>query len=1285
MSKLFLHIYDYFDKHHIALWTLMIGSFLLMVVFAVQVKFEEDVTRFFPKTKDSKTTETVFSNLKIKDKLLVMVTARDTTAEVNPDSLIEAGDKLKEELWKAEGGKTILSILSGSDAADVNGMTDFIYAHLPLYLTEADYQRIDTLLTEKGMSERMESNYLNLISPAGGSVSRYISRDPMGIGTPFLAQLSKLGLSSGYTLYNGHLFSENMKALLLVITPRYGTGSTGKNEKLVSSIEKNLKNCMEEHSSLHAVYFGGPSVSVGNARQIKADTMLTLSIALLIIIIAISLSFKSHKAVPLILIPVIYGAAFALALIYFIKGSVSSIAIGAGAAVFGVALSYSIHVLSHFNHVGDIRQTIKDLAYPLTVGSFTTVGAFFGLVFTTSGLLSDFGLFSSLALIGTTLYCLVFMPHLLHRKETGESGGRLLHFIERFNGYAFDRNKPLIVSLGIIFIVCIFLSGKVKFDSNMMNLNYETPELKAAEAEMNRFFPSDKRSTPFVSTGVDESEALQNYRNTNRELERLKSKGAVKEYASASFLLVPTNEQRLRIARWQTYWTPARIQRAERLLFTEGSRYSFRPGSFDGFHKMVTRNYDVTDFSTDTTTSKLLSDWVTKAGGLCMFVTQVRMDEKDKPAVYKQMETKDGPVIFDRAFFTNKWVAAVNNDFYLILYISSLLVFFALLLSYGRMELTLMVFAPMAVSWIIILGLMALFGIEFNIVNIILATFIFGLGDDFSIFIMDGLQQEYRTGKKMLASHKTAIFFSSFTAVVGLGALVFARHPALRSISLLAIPGMISVVLVAYTLLPVLFRFFISGPAAKGRYPYTMRSLIDTIWFYSLFATGCALMLTYVTILFPLPLKKEKKKQLFGKAMARLFRFLLNHNGKARIITDNLEQEDFKKPCVMVANHQSFVDIVLMLSLSPKLVMVTNAWVWKSPIFGRIVRYADFLPTSEGHDALIERLRPKVAEGYSVIVFPEGTRSADGTIRRFHRGAFYIAEKLHLDILPIVLYGTGMVINKRQPTYISKGILCRKILKRIPMDSNLTGRHQAHAVEMLVRKVYDEMCQTYATTENPWFAHRLLSNYIYKGPVEEWYTRIKTKMEGYYTNFHKLIPLEAQITDLGCGMGAMDFMLALLSGKRRILGIDYDEEKIALAAHSYIRNEQLTFVCSDALSSDLPQSDVFIISDMLHYLPYDKQEQLLDKCLSLLNDNGMIVVRDSDAEKIKNQRVTKLTEIWSTQIIGFNKRTNDLCFPSLSLFNAFAMKNGLRLETQANDAYTSNTIYVLRKEGGCHV
>ena len=124
-----------------------------------------------------------------------------------------------------------------------------------------------------------------------------------------------------------------------------------------------------------------------------------------------------------------------------------------------------------------------------------------------------------------------------------------------------------------------------------------------------------------------------------------------------------------------------------------------------------------------------------------MLVTQVRITDDNKEEVYQQFKDNTDVVVFDRSYFTNQWVSAINNDFYLILYISSFLIFLALLISYGRIELTLISFLPMLISWTIILGLMGILGIEFNIINIILSTFIFGIGDDFSIFIMDGLQK----------------------------------------------------------------------------------------------------------------------------------------------------------------------------------------------------------------------------------------------------------------------------------------------------------------------------------------------------------------------------------------------------------------------------------------------------------------------------------------------------------------------------------------------------------------
>ena len=1285
MRNFFIHIYDHLKDHPILRYTLLIGSFLVMLFFALQVRFEEDVTRFFPDTQDARSSEIVFQNLKVKDKIVVMLHAKDSTAKnVSSDLLIKAGSRLKDSLLHKAAPEYINDIFAEVDADMIGGVTDFIYDNLPIFLTEEDYARLDTLLTPEKIATRMQTNYRNLLSPAGMALKNILPRDPVGVGNSALENLRTFQLTANYEIYDGHIFSQDMSTMLFFITPRYSMGSTGKNDPLITTIENELHEIMQLYPDVRAEYFGGPSVGVYNARQIKQDTMITLTIALIIIIVFITLVFKSRSAVLLIILPVIYGAIFSLALIFFIKGSVSAIAIGAGAAIFGVAMSYSIHVLSHFNHVTSIRQLIDELAYPLTVGSFTTVGAFFGLVFTSSDLLRDFGIFSSLALIGTTLFCLVFLPHFLKRKAEHAESGRILRIIEKINGYAYEKNKLLVGTIVIITIVSLYMSGKVTFDSNMMNLNFEPPHLKQAENKLMNLFQSDKKTILFVSVGNTLDQSIHHYQNNNAELAALQAEGLVKEYASAEKILISSEEQQQRIKRWNSFWTEARKQEVTSAIKTSAGQYRFKDNTFDPFFALLDKNYTTCDFSSvDQTSMRLLEEWTTQADSLSMLITQVRIDDQHKEEVYKRFADNDGIVIVDRGFFANKWVSAINDDFYLILYISSFLIFFALLISYGRIELTLMTFTPMAISWIIILGLMAITGTQFNIVNIILSTFIFGLGDDFSIFIMDGLQQEYRTGKKMLTSHKTAIFFSAFTTVVGLGALVFARHPALQSISVISILGMISVVLVSYTVLPILFRFFIANPAKKGNFPYTLFSLFVTVWMFSLFVFGCVLLMILAAILLVFPANRTKKKAFFSLAIMHSLKVFLKLTIVTRSETINPEGETFKKPSVIIANHQSFVDILVLLSTAPKLIMVTNSWVWHSPFFGRIVQYADFIHTRDGYEKALTYLRKKIAQGYSVIVFPEGTRSADGQVHRFHKGAFYIAEQLQLDITPIILYGPGMIVTKRQPFYVKNGILSTRILPRIAYDDPRWGntyQERTKKIAVYFREMYKDTCNYYANVNNPYYYHKLIKNYIYKGPVEEWYIRVKVNMEHRYEFFDKLIPRKAMITDIGCGFGPLTYMLMMLSEDRTLLGIDYDEEKIAVANHNFSRTRRIRFECANALTYDLPQSDVFILNDMLHYIDNTSQEELLNRCVRNLAPGGMIIVRDSNSNNQKGHKITRLSELFSTRLLHFNKTEGQLYFPSEEQFEQFAAKHHLQIEKQANDKYTSNTIYLFRRK-----
>lgn len=146
----------------------------------------------------------------------------------------------------------------------------------------------------------------------------------------------------------------------------------------------------------------------------------------------------------------------------------------------------------------------------------------------------------------------------------------------------------------------------------------------------------------------------------------------------------------------------------------------------------------------------------------------------------------------------------------------------------------------------------------------------------------------------------------------------------------------------------------------------------------------------------------------FGKTVVRLFPFF-----GVKVNINNKHHHDFSAPAIIICNHQSHLDLIAQLSLTQKIVFLTNDWVWKSPYFGYVVRNAECFPVSMGIEKILPRLKELVTKGYSISIFPEGTRSADCTIGRFHKGAFVLAKELGLDIVPLILYGTGKVLPKK--------------------------------------------------------------------------------------------------------------------------------------------------------------------------------------------------------------------------------------------------------------------------------
>ena len=197
----------------------------------------------------------------------------------------------------------------------------------------------------------------------------------------------------------------------------------------------------------------------------------------------------------------------------------------------------------------------------------------------------------------------------------------------------------------------------------------------------------------------------------------------------------------------------------------------------------------------------------------------------------------------------------------------------------------------------------------------------------------------------------------------------------------------------------------------------------------------------------------KEHKLKYHTILQRKSRFVINHVPGTTFRYNNPYGESFERPAMIVSNHQSHLDLMGIMMLTPKLIILTKNWVWHNPFYGIVIRYADFFPISDTEE-MRNNLMEKVKEGYSVMIFPEGTRSADCRIQRFHRGAFYLAEQLGLDILPVYIDGFGKVLPKTS-WHLHPGHMSVEVMQRQPMKEGyreMTKRvHRMYVEKMIIK------------------------------------------------------------------------------------------------------------------------------------------------------------------------------------------------------------------------------------------
>lgn len=1284
MSERFIQIYFFFRERRLLFYILFGTIFAVILFFAAQIKVQEDITGISGAKSNPGKFEYVVSHVRFTEKLIIRLSLADTSARPDPERLILYARDLTDSLSHRFDSTYIKGIIGNVRDSSMSASLDLFYDHLPFYLDENDYRNIDSLLAPASIHSTLEKDYKDLLSPAGFALKQIILRDPLGLTYMAMNKLKSLQAGDNFELLDGFILTKDRKNLLLFITPANPSSETSRNEKLLEGLDEILAKISNNYKhEIRGQYFGAMAVAAGNARQIKKDIFLTLAIALCLIFLLIGWYFRSWKIPLLGFLPAIFGGGLALAILYLLKGTVSAISLGIGSVILGLIVDYALYLITLFRKKGDMVKVLREMTFTLFLCSLTTAGAFLCLIFLHSSVLNDLGWFAALSVTGAAFFALVILPHFLNHNDLNKKP-RTGNIIDQIAAFPFEKSKIFVVLLLVMMIISIFFLSRVRFEDDMMALNFVPGKLKNMEKDLNRITGASLKTVYLISTGKVLDDALRIQERMQKNLAKLTGSGVIHSVSGSRELLFSDSTQKARIQRWNNFWTKQRRSLLEKGLKKSAADFRFRENVFDPFLQHTARTFTVLNpVETKKLTSGILSEYVSETHDLSMITTLVKVRQEDKKEVYRAFEGKPGIVVFDKQILANHFVANVKHDFDLLVRLSIIFVTLLLLLSFGRIETGLTTALPMFASWLLTLGFMGITGIRFNIFNIIVSSFIFGLGVDYSILMMRGLLFEYRYRTPEISSYKTSILLSSSTTLFGVGALFFALHPALNSIALVSVFGIIAVVLVSYTFQPLLIRWFLLNRQQHGRYPVTIRIFFKTFITWGNIVLVAILQVILGGLIYILyPGSRKKKEYIFHWCFCQLCKAYIFITFPTNRKFQNPHREDFSEPAVIISNHQSLIETPSFLRLYPKIIILTNEWVWNSPLFGPVARMASFYNAERGIDGILDQLKEKVNEGYSILIFPEGHRYSDNRIHRFHRGAFYLAEKLKIDILPILVFGSGEFLGKGEFWGRPSG-LRMKILKRVGFYDQTMGSGYLERSKCF-RRFYSREYATFMEQEGTgkYYRKKLVLNYIFKGLVLEWYLRVKMRIEKYYQPYNELVPREGEILDLGCGYGFMSYMLSFTSPSRKITGVDHDAGKILVAANCILKNENLDFICEDIDRYSFGNKDAILLVDVLHYLPQKNQEELLNRCIEKLNPGGMILVREADSKEEKRHKRTKLTEVFSTRILGFNKTINEskeLYFTSLENISRIIDTQGLKMEVIREPKHTSNLLLIISK------
>ena len=1250
---LYTRLYQWLAAHRGLVLAAMSLLTLAAIAISSRIDLEEDVLAILPQ-RDPIVDDYQYALRKFRqiDRVYFDVSVKTD----DPDTLAQAAD----ELYAGLATNTALArITYRFEFHGQRQVTDFFTRALPNLFTEADAQALVTKLEPARVREYLGVMRRKLSGLEGMVLKDVIAADPVGMSGLVVAKV--LPLQTGFgdaRIEEGRIVSSDGQHVLLMAEPKLPSSNSSASAGLVTELLRLMRGLEGRFPGVQIAMTGGHRMTVDNATLIKGDAARCIFLGMAAMLVLCLTAFRRRWLAVVAFMPSFFGGVMAGVVLAFWQPHLSAIATGFAVIAIGITVDYAIHVIYHLDDAAGldgigVGRHVGRLVMPIAAGALTSTVAFGVMATSPMHGYQQLGIFGAIGVLFSAAFALVILPLLVPiPRQAGQPSLWLTRLLERFYAWRSRRLLWLLAGVIILSLVSVFGVRRVRFEGDIGKLNGITESTRYDEALIRETWGDALGMTLVVARGTTIETALA---ENDRAAEILARTPGVAAVYSLAAVCPAAATQEANLQRWRSFWTPERRATLRRALDQIGGELGFRADAFATFWRNIESQPALLTLDTfrGTPLEQALNERVALGGDDVAVSTLLKINDRTQAG--RLRELLPGSMVLDQQAFADHIAGLAKEGMWDFALWTALLVAVILYCFLASIELVVAVLLPLGFSLLWTFGLMGWLGLPIDMMNSVFVIFIIGIGEDYGVFLVTSKLDEWRGRPQRLAVTTASVLISALTTIFGFAVLVFARHPVLFSMGTTVLLGMMCVFAATLILTPLCMDLLLFHDPPRGAPRWW--HLLGTFWMG--FHLGVSELFLYYVLR---PLLKVFSPHTADAKLRRATSWMARGVVKGfpfgRLEFQNFNAETLAAPAIIISNHQSAVDVMLMVSLPGDVRQTAKKRVFDTPILGigcKLLGHVMVEPNDP--EITLQRCRDKLAEGASVHVYPEGTRSHDGCVQRFHRGAFELAVRLRQDILPIVLCDTWTAMPRDAYWFEPYHATVRALPRITPQQFDYSRgtlalmRHCEGVVRDALQQQLDEL-------NTPRVLRRKVERlYRYQGKFIEQFAHWKMKTDPMFESLDRVVPRQGFVLDLGCGYGLATHWLAYATCGRTFLGVDYDEEKIRVAQRTAPRHQRIRFEWRDILDWEYPPCDAILLLDVLHYWTPEKQQRILNNARRALGPSGRLILRDGARAESKEHRRVHRWETLATRI-GHNRTVEGLHFRTLPELEAALRQAG---------------------------